>query len=146
VIRTKPPTKAMTDGPLESMFPIANSKILDFLSTYKSWDYSVSDIARYSGVSFKTALTEIKKLKEQGVVVKTRTVGNATMYQFNMESKQAYYIDRLINEIATRRIMENISSSKQIKVKTRKPKGPQTADKSPLEGSLNKDQLIKAQN
>lgn len=110
MIRTASNAKAMPDGPLESMFPVASSKILDFLSTHKLWDYSVSDIAKYSGVSFKTALTEIRKLASQDVVEQTRTVGNAIMYKFNMESKQAYHIDKLINEIATRRINETIKS------------------------------------
>ena len=119
VIRTTPSTKAMRDGPLESMFPVASSKILDFLSTYKTWDYSVSDIAKYAGVSFKTALGEIKKLEAQQVVVKTRTVGNATMYQFNMGSKQAHYLDKLISEIATRRIKQTLAS-KKFKSKPRK--------------------------
>jgi hypothetical protein len=32
------------------------------------------------------------------------------MYQFNMESKQAYHIDKLINEIATRRIKKAIKA------------------------------------
>lgn len=110
MIRTKTSTKAMPDGPLESMFPVASSKILDFLSTHKRWDYSVSDIAKYSGVSFKTALAEVKKLGAQDVIVQTRNVGNATMYQFNIESKQAHYIDKLINEIATRRIKKIIKA------------------------------------
>jgi DNA-binding Lrp family transcriptional regulator len=70
------------------------------------WDYSISDIAKYSGTSFKTALVEVKKLERQKVVKRTRNVGNAIMYQFSMESKQAYYIDKLINAIATRRIKE----------------------------------------
>ena len=111
MIRIKSSVKAMPDGPLESMFPVAISKILDFLSTHKLWDYSASDIAKYSGVSFKTALTEVKKLESQDVITQTRTVGNAIMYQFNMESKQAYYIDKLINEIATRRIKKVIKAS-----------------------------------
>ena len=108
MIRIKSSVKAMPDGPLESMFPVAISKILDFLSTHKLWDYSASDIAKYSGVSFKTALTEVKKLESQDVITQTRAVGNAIMYQFNMESKQAYHIDKLINEIATRRIKKVI--------------------------------------
>ena len=108
MIRIKSSVKAMPDGPLESMFPVAISKILDFLSTHKLWDYSASDIAKYSGVSFKTALTEVKKLESQDVITQTRTIGNAIMYQFNMESKQAYHIDKLINEIATRRIKKVI--------------------------------------
>lgn len=124
MIRTKAEMKAMPDGPLESMFPVASSKILDFLSTHKLWDYSVSDIAKYSGVSFKTALSEVKKLEKQDVIKKTRTIGNAIMYQYNMESKQAYHIDRLINEIATRRIKEAIKleHKSKVNVKTRTKK------------------------
>lgn len=120
MIRTKPSTKAMPDGPLESMFPVASSKILDFLSTHKRWDYSVSDIAKYSGVSFKTALAEVKKLEAQDVIVQTRTVGNATMYQFDINSKQAYYIDKLINEIATRRIQKDLELKPTMKIKQKK--------------------------
>lgn len=123
MIRTKSRTKAMPDGPLESMFPVANSKILDFLSTHKRWDYSVSDIAKYSDVSFKTALVAVKRLDLQGVIKQTRTVGNAIMYQFDMESKQAYYIDKLINEIAARRIKETMRlQNKLMKVEPRKNK------------------------
>lgn len=122
MIRTKSGTKAMPDGPLESMFPVASSKILDFLSTHKRWDYSVSDIAKYSGISFKTALLEVKKLEAQYIVVKTRTIGNATMYQFNMDSKQAHYIDKLINEIATRRIQEALEPKPAMKIKQKKKK------------------------
>jgi DNA-binding Lrp family transcriptional regulator len=62
--------KTIRTGSLESMFPVASSKILDFLSTHKLWDYSVSDIAKYSGVSFKTALGEVKKLESQDVIKK----------------------------------------------------------------------------
>ncbi len=122
MIRTNPKTRAMPDGPLESMFPVASSKILDFLSTHKRWDYSVSDIAKYSGVSFKTALAEVKKLEAQGVITQTRTVGNATMYQFDINSKQAHYIDKLINEIATRRIQEALESKPTMKIKQKKKK------------------------
>lgn len=113
MIRTKSSARAMPDGPLESMFPVASSKILDFISTHKLWDYSASDIAKFSGVSFKTALAEIKKLANQNVVIQTRTVGNAIMYKFNTESKQAYHIDKLINEIATRRINKTKSEHKR---------------------------------
>jgi len=109
--------KALEMGPLESMFPVASSKILDFLSTFKEWDYSVSDIAKYSGISFKTALVEIKKLEKQGVVVQTRTVGKATMYKLNLKSRQGYHIDKLIFEIASRRIKEEIDKQENLKGK-----------------------------
>jgi len=108
VIRPKTVEKALEEGPLESMFPVSSSKILDFLATFKDWDYSVSDIAKHSGVSFKTTLNEIKKFETQDVLKHTRSIGNANMYQLNLDSKQGFYIDKLIFEIATKRVKDEI--------------------------------------
>jgi|GEM_PF-4631788 transposase-like protein len=41
-------------GPLASLFPCSESKILDHMVTMKGLDYSISDISRISGVNFKT--------------------------------------------------------------------------------------------
>lgn len=98
--------KALENGPLESIFPVSTSKILDFLATFKDWDYSISDIAKHSGISFKTALLEIKNLEREDIVKQTRTVGKAIMYRMNLESKQGFYIDKLIFELATKRALE----------------------------------------
>ncbi|MDE1763783.1 MAG: winged helix-turn-helix transcriptional regulator [Thaumarchaeota archaeon] len=95
--------KVLQSGLLESVFPGSTSKILDFLATFKDWDYSVSDIAKNSRVSFKTALNGVKNLEEQGVVSMTRTVGKATMYKLNLGSKQGFYIDKLVFELASKR-------------------------------------------
>lgn len=99
--------KALQSGPLESVFPGSTSKILDFLATFKDWDYSVSDIAKNAGVSFKTALNEIKNLEQQGVLSRTRTVGKAIMYKLNLKSKQGFHIDKLTFELATKRVLES---------------------------------------
>ncbi len=108
--------KALQSGPLESVFPGSTSKILDFLATFKNWDYSISDIAKSSGVSFKTALNEIKNLKQQQVLFRTRTVGKAIMYKLNLDSKQGFYIDKLVFEIATKRALESAKSNTKTKV------------------------------
>ncbi len=106
--------KALQSGPLESVFPGSTSKILDFLATFKEWDYSVSDIAKNSGISFKTALNEIKNLEQQEVVLKTRTVGKATMYKLDLKSKQGFYVDKLIFELATKRALDSKRDIKKI--------------------------------
>ena len=109
-------SKALQKGPLESVFPGSTSKILDFLATFKDWDYSASDIAKNSGISFKTALNEIKNLEQQGVLSRTRTVGKAIMYKLNLESKQGFYIDKLVFEIATKRALESENKRKTRKI------------------------------
>ncbi|OLC92718.1 MAG: hypothetical protein AUI60_00405 [Thaumarchaeota archaeon 13_1_40CM_2_39_4] len=108
--------KALQNGPLESVFPGSTSKILDFLATFKDWDYSVSDIAKNAGISFKTALNEIRNLEQQGVVSRTRTVGKAIMYKLNLDSKQGYHIDKLIFEIARNKALETMKNRGKTKI------------------------------
>ncbi len=109
--------KSLESGPLESVFPGSTSKILDFLATFKEWDYSASDISRNTGLSFKTALGEIKNLNTQQVIFKTRNVGKSNMYKLNLDSKQGHYIDKLIFEIAKKRLLEQ---AKQAEIKESK--------------------------
>lgn len=105
-VRFKTPKKDLELGPLESVFPCSTSKILDFLVTFKDFDYSISDISKNSGVGFKTTLNEIRKLEENGVIKRTRTVGKAIMYRLNLDSSQARSIKNLAFEIASKRAQE----------------------------------------
>jgi len=111
-------SKVLEKGPLESVFPGSTSKILDFLTTFKDWDYSISDISRNAGLSFKTALGEVKNLESQDVILKTRNVGNANMYKLNLDSEQGYYINKLVFEIAKKRAIEQTNQSEPIPVKS----------------------------
>ncbi len=96
-------------GPLTSVFPCSESKILDHVVTMRGLDYSISDISRISGVNFKTTLNVVHKLEDQEVLKKTRTVGKAIMYQLNSDSAQAKSISKLAFEIAKKRINQSIS-------------------------------------
>ncbi|MCH7561146.1 MAG: winged helix-turn-helix transcriptional regulator [Thaumarchaeota archaeon] len=99
--------KVLEIGPLESVFPCSESKILDFLIMFQEFDYSISDIAEHSGIGFKTALEVIKDLEERQVIVNTRNVGRALMYRLNLDSKHVQSISQLATDIAIRNIKEN---------------------------------------
>lgn len=105
IFKNKP---ALENGPLNSMFPCSTSKILDFMVTFHKYDYSISDIAKNSGITFKTALNQVRKLESEGVIIFTRPVGKALMYQFNLDSKQGKSINKMALDIAERRINEEI--------------------------------------
>jgi hypothetical protein len=98
--------KVLEVGPLEDKFPCSRSKILDFLIVFDDYDYSMSDIARHSGISFKTALNEIRELESESIITKTRTSGKAIMYKLNLDSKQVKLISQLAKDIAIERIKE----------------------------------------
>ncbi|NQV40016.1 MAG: hypothetical protein HQ505_05695 [Nitrosopumilus sp.] len=104
--------KALECGPLESVFPCSESKILDFLVTFQDYDYSISDIAENSGVGFKTTLEIVKELEDHQTIVNTRNVGRALMYRLNLDSKQAQSITQLATDIAIKRAVEEKESNK----------------------------------
>lgn len=101
--------KALQEGPLEHVFPGSTSKILDFLCVFDEWDYSITDIAKNSGISFKTAFDEIKRLEAQEVVINSRAVGKAKMYKLNLESPQSKSIHKLALDIAAKRALRLVS-------------------------------------
>lgn len=103
--------KALEKGPLEYMFPTSESKILDFMLTFKRYDYSISDIAKHSDVNFKTTLGVIRKLESQNIILKERNVGRAQMYKINEKSEQAKSLNKLSLDIATQRIQKSQSLS-----------------------------------
>ncbi|TBR24412.1 MAG: hypothetical protein EPO63_03960 [Candidatus Nitrosotenuis sp.] len=105
---TLPEKETSEIGPLTSVFPCSESKILDHVVTMRGLDYSISDISRISGVNFKTTLNVVHKLEDQEVLKKTRTVGKAIMYQLNSDSAQAKSISKLAFEIAKKRINQSI--------------------------------------
>ena len=84
---------------------------MDFLLTFRDFDYSISDIAKNSGLSFKTGLNEVRKLEEAKFIVNSRNVGKAVMFKLNMDSPQVKSLSKLAMEIATRRMEESLPQS-----------------------------------
>ncbi len=58
-------------------------KVLDFLVVNEDFDYSMSDIARFSGVGYSTLKLFWHKLERNNIVANTRVVGKARMYRLN---------------------------------------------------------------
>ena len=96
--------KVLECGPLESFIPGSRSKVLDFLLTFRDFDYSISDIAKNSGLSFKTGWNEVRSLEKEKIVVNSRNVGKAVMFKLNMDSPKVKQISNLAMEISTERI------------------------------------------
>ena len=58
-------------------------KVLDFLITYQLFDYSLTEIAKNSGVSYSTLQTFWDKLEKNKIVIKTRRVGKSNLFKLN---------------------------------------------------------------
>jgi hypothetical protein len=62
------------------------NRLWNFLIVHSEFDYSMKDIAKFSGVSY-TALKEgWKEFVKRDIVVHTRNVGKAKMFKLNREN------------------------------------------------------------
>jgi len=61
-------------------------RVLDFLVVNEDFDYSMTDIARLSGVGYSTLKLFWSRLEEQGIVKNVRTVGKAKMYKLDLSN------------------------------------------------------------
>lgn len=82
-------------------------RVLDFLLTFREFDYPLTEIAENSGVGWSTIHGFWPKLVESGIVVKTRQIGRATLYKLNLENPIAQELIRVDNKI-TRHFSEQI--------------------------------------
>ena len=87
-------------------------KVLDFLMTYREFDYSLSDIAMESA-SRKHSF--FFKLVEKGIVKETRQVGRARLYKLNTDSPIAKNLIE-INNLVTSKAVDDELKKQELEV------------------------------
>lgn len=106
--------KALEAGPLERLFSgNSTAKMLDFLTTFREFDYSESDIARNSGVSIRHAQRELPKLRRLNLIKMTRTAGKSKMYKMDANSKTGALVRKLTFALAEIDIDEEVKKYKK---------------------------------
>ncbi|MEK6887382.1 MAG: hypothetical protein AABX14_00380 [Candidatus Aenigmatarchaeota archaeon] len=83
-------------------------KVLDFLMTYREFDYSLTDIAKESGVGWNTLHSFFFRLVEKGIVKETRQVGRAKLYKLNTESPIAKNLIEINNLVTSKAVDEEL--------------------------------------
>ncbi len=85
-------------------------KILDFLITFQTFDYPLTEIARNSGVSYSTLQTIWDRLERNRIIVKTRRVGKSDLYKLNKDNpvvKQLIKLDWNLFKSVENKILAN---------------------------------------
>lgn len=98
-------------------------RLLDFLTLYKGLDYSKTEIARNSGVGWKTLFRLWPTLEKYSLVKPTRRIGRATLYTLNTESSIAKTLSQLAFQISDHNnelIIKEPSAKEAVKVKIAK--------------------------
>ncbi len=74
-------------------------RILDFLITGRDFDYSLTDIANNSGVSWATLYRIWPKFTENKIVLHTRDIGKAKLFQLNSKNETVQQLVKLYKSI-----------------------------------------------
>ncbi|HWG91254.1 MAG TPA: helix-turn-helix domain-containing protein [Candidatus Thermoplasmatota archaeon] len=61
-------------------------RVLEFLSAHQEFDYTITDLARHSGVSRPATYKVVSRFLKQGILRKTRKVGASQFYALAVES------------------------------------------------------------
>ncbi len=84
-------------------------RVLDFLIVGRDIDYSMTEIAKNSGVGW-TAFSEAwKQLNEKEIVIFTRKIGNAKLFQLNIKNpwvKELIRMDGIITKLETEKLFK----------------------------------------
>ncbi len=83
-------------------------RVLDFLVLSREMDYSMTEIAKNSGVGW-TAYSEIwPQLEKKEIVTFTRKIGNAKLYKLNTKNpwvKELIKMDKVITKLETDKLL-----------------------------------------
>lgn len=83
-------------------------RVLDFLILARDMDYSMTEIAKNSGVGW-TAFSEIwPQLIKKNIVMFTRKIGNAKLFRLNTKNpwvKELIKMDKIITKIETEKFL-----------------------------------------
>jgi len=84
-------------------------RVLDFLIVGRDIDYSMTEIAKNSGVGW-TAFSEVwKQLNEKEIVIFTRKIGNAKLFKLNIKNlwvKELIRMDNIITKLETEKLLK----------------------------------------
>ena len=83
-------------------------RVLDFLIEGRDIDYSMTEIARNSGVGW-TAFSDIwPKMMKKEIVIFTRKIGNAKLFRLNIKNpwvKELIKMDNVITKLETEKFL-----------------------------------------
>ena len=84
-------------------------KVLDFLVVNEDFDYSMTDIAKLSGVGYSTLKLFWGKLEKNNIIKQTREVGKAKMYRLNFANPIIKKFRDFYWETTKQRVHKNIN-------------------------------------
>lgn len=95
------------DGVLSKVFSSrAVSQITDFFLDHKEFDYSPGEIAKKTGLSFRTIFRELPYLEKNQLIYISRKIGKTSMYRLNTDLQAVTFLEKFAFEMSQLQIKE----------------------------------------
>jgi ribosomal protein S18 len=78
----------------------AVAQILDFFLDHKEFDYPPSEIAKKTGLSFRTVFREIPSLERNQLIFNNRRIGKTNMYKLNTDFEAVVLLERFVLDMS----------------------------------------------
>ncbi len=99
-------------GILSNLFSSrAVAQILDFFLDHKEFDYPPSEIAKKTGLSFRTVFREIPSLERNQLIFNNRRIGKTNMYKLNTDFEAVVLLERFVLDMSQLRPSKETSST-----------------------------------
>jgi hypothetical protein len=99
------------NGILENLFSSrAIAQILDFFFDHKEFDYPPSEIAKKTGLSFRTIFRELPSLERNQLIFNNRRIGKTNMYKLNTDFEAVALLERFVLEMSQLRPSKETTS------------------------------------
>lgn len=91
----------LDNGVLTKLFSSrAVAQILDFFLDHKEFDYPPSEIAKKTGLSFRTIFREMPSLERNQLIFNNRRIGKTNMYKLNTDFEAIVLLEKFVLEIS----------------------------------------------
>ena len=95
------------EGVLSGVFSSrAVSQIMDFFLDHKEFDYSPGEIAKKTGLSFRTIFRELPNLELSQLVYVSRKIGKTNMYRLNTDFQAVIFLEKFALEVSQLQMKE----------------------------------------
>jgi len=102
------------EGVLSNVFSSrAVSQIMDFFLDYKEFDYSSGEIAKKTGLSFRTVFRELPHLEKNQLIYISRKIGKTNMYRLNTDLQSVSFLEKFVFEMSQLHINEQDTAMKE---------------------------------
>jgi DNA-binding transcriptional regulator YhcF (GntR family) len=97
---------------------------MDFFLDHKEFDYSPGEIAKKTGLSFRTIFRELPYLEKDQLIYISRKIGKTNMYRLNVDLQAVNFLEKFAFEMSQLQVKEpELSLNKEGITKIRRGSG-----------------------